>query len=98
MAVPARNQTARVLCNNFIAHCGFSARLYSDKVIKYLCKVAGINKTWTTLYHPMENGQAEPFNLTLLQMLGTCTMEPSKKSDWKSYVLPLVHAYECNQA
>ena len=39
----------------------------------------------------MGNGQVEHFNQTLLQMLGT--LDPAKKSDWKSYVLPLVHAY-----
>ena len=39
----------------------------------------------------MGNGQVERFNQTLLQMLGT--LQPTQKSDWKSFVLPLVHAY-----
>ena len=107
MTVPTRNQTARttarVLFDNFFAHYGFPASSHSDKVqnfeskvIKHLCKVAGIKKTRTTAYPSMGNGQTEPFNQPLLRMLGT--LEPSKKSDWKSYVLPLVHAYECKQA
>ena len=106
MAVPTRNQTARttakVLFDNFFAHYGFPAKLHSDKaqnfesrVIKHLCKVAGIKKTRTTPYHPMGNGQVERFNQTLLQMLGT--LEPTQKSDWKSYVLPLVHAYNATR-
>ena len=99
MAVPTRNQTARttakVLFDSFFAHYGFPAKLHSDKaqnfeskVIRHLCRVAGIKKTRTTPYHPMGNGQAERFNQTLLRLLST--LEPAKKSDWKSYVLPLV--------
>lgn len=106
MAVPTRNQkartTARVLFDNFFAHYGFPAKLHSDKaqnfesrVVRHLCKVAGIKKTRTTPYHPMGNGQAERFNQTLLRMLGT--LEPALKSDWKSYVLPLVHAYNATR-
>ena len=106
MAVPTKNQTARttakVLFDNFFAHYGFPAKLHSDKaqnlesrVIRHLCKVAGIKKTRTTPYHPMGNGQVERFNQTLLQMLGT--LQPTQKSDWKSYVLPLVHAYNASR-
>ena len=106
MAVPTKNQTARttakVLFDNFFAHYGFPAKLHSDKaqnfesrVIRHLCKVAGIKKTRTTPYHPMGNGQVERFNRTLLQMLGT--LQPTQKSDWKSYVLPLVHAYNATR-
>ena len=37
----------------------------------------------------------ECFNKTLLNMLGT--LEPSKKTDWKAAVAPLVHAYNCTR-
>ena len=77
MPVPTSNKTAwttnRVLFYNFFAHYGFLARLHSDKaqnfkskVIKQLCKVAGIKKNQTTPYHLMENGQVQRFNQTLL--------------------------------
>lgn len=101
-AIPTKNQsaktTARILFDNFICHYGFPARLHSDQgrnfeseVIKELCSIANIDKSRTTPYHPMGNGMPERFNQTLLNMLGT--LEDDQKSDWKSYVPSLVHAY-----
>ena len=105
-AIPTRNQTAhttaRALFEHFFVHYGFPSRLHSDKaqnfeskVIRHLCKVAGIRKSRTTPYHPMGNGQVERFNQTLIRMLGT--LEPPLKSNWKSYVSPLVHAYNATR-
>ena len=105
-AFPTRNQTAqttaRILYDNFIVHYRFPCELHShkaqnfeSKVIQHLCKTGGIKKTRTTPYHPMGNGQVERFNQTLLWMLGT--LENSKKSDWKSYVPSLVHAYNATR-
>ena len=68
---------------------------FESKVIRCLCKLAGICKTRTTPYHPMGNGQVERFNQTLLQMLGC--LDPCKKHDWKTYVSPLVHAYNATR-
>ena len=101
-AIPTKNQsaktTARALFDNFICHYSFPACLHSDQgcnfeseVIKELCSIASIDKSRTTPYHPMGNGMPERFNQTLLNMLGT--LEDDQKSDWKSYVPSLVHAY-----
>lgn len=105
VAVPTRNQkaqtVARCLWENFLVHYGFPERLHSDQgrdfessLIKELCLVAGIHKVRTTPYHPRGN-PVERFNRTLLQMLGT--LENKKKSCWKEFVKPLVHAYNCTR-
>ena len=105
-AFPTRNQlaktTAKVLFDNFIVHYGFPARLHSDQgrnfessVIRELCSLAGVEKSRTTPYHAMGNGMAERFNQTLLNMLGT--LDNHQKEDWKSFVAPLVHAYNATK-
>jgi transposase InsO family protein len=101
-AFPTKNQTARttakVLFENFFVHYGFPEKLHSDrgqnflsKVIQRLCKIAGVKRTRTTPYHPQGNGQCERFNQTLIKMLRT--LESERKSDWKSAISALVHAY-----
>ncbi|MCW4344300.1 MAG: RNase H-like domain-containing protein, partial [Candidatus Thiodiazotropha endolucinida] len=101
-AIPTRNETAqttaKALYENFFIHYGFPSKIHSDKgasfeskTIRKLCEIAGIKKTRTTPYHPMGNGMVERFNKTLLNMLGT--LPKDKKSDWKSYVSTLTHAY-----
>ena len=101
-----RNQTARttarVLFENYIVHYGFPAKLHSDQgsnfesdTIRHLCELAGIQKSRTTPYHPMGNGQVECFDRTLLDRLRT--LEPEKKPNWKSYVPTLTHANNCTK-
>ena len=101
-AIPTRNQTAktmaRVLFDNFIVHYGFPARIHSEQgqnfesnLIKELCQIARVEKSRTTPYHPMGNGQVERFNQTLLKKLWT--LEEYQKSDWKTHVPTLVHTY-----
>ncbi|XP_046570925.1 uncharacterized protein LOC124279168 [Haliotis rubra] len=90
--------TAEALFKNFIMHYGIPKRIHSDQgtnfesqLMKELCNLLGMEKSRTTSYHPMGNGMVERFNWTLLNMLGT--LQPDKKADWKTYVVPLVHAY-----
>lgn len=104
-AYPTKDQTAKtvatVLWENFISHYGFPRRLHSDQgacfeseIVAELCKLAGISKSRTTPYHPRGN-PVERFNRTLLDLLGT--LEEKKKEEWRKYVRPLVHAYNCTK-
>ena len=101
-AIPTRNQTAHTtapdLFENYFVHYGFPTKHQSDKganfeskEIKKLCNLAGITKTRTTPYHPMENGMVEMFNKTLLNMRGTLPEEI--KGNWAAHVPTLIHAY-----
>ncbi|XP_062576549.1 neurofilament medium polypeptide-like [Saccostrea cucullata] len=92
--------TAEALYNNFITYYGIPTRIHSDQganfesqIIKELCQITGMKKSRTTPYHAMGNGQCERYNRTLLNMLGT--LKPSQKQNWKLYINPLVHAYNC---
>ena len=90
MAIPTRNQTAattaKALYEQFIVHYSFPERIHSDqggyfasKVIRELCKLAGIQKSGTTPYHPIGNGMVERFNQTLIKMVST--LQDHQKSD-----------------
>ena len=94
--------TARILWDNFICHYGFPEQFISDQgrnfesdLIKELCKIAGVKKLHTTPYHPQSNGQCERFNSTLCNMFGTLSDE--EKSDWKSHLGCMTHAYNCTK-
>ena len=106
LAYPSKTQTAQatatILWDNFICHYGFPEKFISDQgrnfesdLIKELCRIAGVKKVHTTPYHPQGNGQCERFNSTLCNMLGTLSEE--EKSDWKSYLGCMTHAYNCTK-
>ena len=105
-AIPTKNQlaktTAEAFFNHFIVHYGIPKRIHSDqgtnfesKVIKELCQLTGMKKSRTTSYHPMGNGMCERFNRTLLNTLGS--LESHKKQNWKAYLGPMIHSYNCTR-
>ena len=105
-AFPSKTQTtlatAKLLWDDFILHYGFPSKIITDQgrnfeseLIENLCQLAGVQKLRTSPYHPQTNGQCERFNGTLLNMLGTLTLE--QKKDWKNHVPALVHTYNCTR-
>lgn len=104
VAVQTKNQTAKTtadaIFNHCIVHYGLPQRQHSDqgvnfcsKIISELCIITGISKSRTSPYHPMGNEITERFNRTLISMLGN--LDPEQKHNWKNYIYPLVHAYNC---
>ena len=93
---------AKTLWDKFIVHYGLPKKILMDQgqnfesqLVADLCELMGVQKIWTSLYHPHTNGQCERFNSTLINMLGTLPKE--KKSVWKNHIGTLVHAYNCTQ-
>ena len=77
--------TARVLYNNFFSVFGFPQKLLSDQgteftgdMIAATCKLLGIEKIRTTLYHLQTNGSAERVHQTLQRMIGKLDPEMAR--------------------
>ena len=88
--------------DKFIVHYGLSKKILMDQgcnfesqLVADLCELMGVQKIQTSLYHPQTNGQSKILNSTLINMLGTLPKE--KKSEWKSHIGTLVHAYNCTR-
>ena len=69
-------RTARIAIDQFFTRFGAPLQIHTDKgknfdgqVMKALCHLYRVAKTRTTPYHPSGNGQAEHYNLLLLQMI-----------------------------
>ncbi len=103
-AYPCSNQSAktvaRVLWNNLFCVYGFPVSIHSDQganfesmLIAELCQLAGIDKTHTTPYHPMGNGQVERMNRTLGNMIRA--LPPRSKVRWPQMLNTLTFAYNC---
>lgn len=94
---PTVKTTAEAFYNNFIINYGILVRIHSDQganldgnIIRELCNITGMKKSRTTPYHPKGNGMYKKFNRTLLNMLEN--FHPSKKTNWKKYLSPMVQA------
>ena len=95
--------TARVLYNNFFSIFGFPQKLLSDQgteftgdMITAMCKLLGIEKIRTTLYHPQTNGSAERIHQTLQRMIGK--LDPEKCRKWPEHVGSVLIAYNTTRS
>ncbi len=77
---------------------GFSTRIHTDQgtnfestLVAELLKLAGIEKSHTTAYHPMGNGGTERFNRTLGSMLRSLPLK--EKHKWPEQIQTLTFAY-----
>ncbi|KAI2667199.1 Retrovirus-related Pol polyprotein [Labeo rohita] len=101
-AFPCVNQKAKQiskkLCNHVFCIYSFPTRIHMDQgtnfestLIAELLKLAGIEKSHTTAYHPMGNGGTERFNWTLGSMLRSLPLK--EKHKWPEQIQTLTFAY-----
>ena len=88
----------RALYNGFFAFLGLPRQIHSDlgknfesKLFYELCKLAGINKSRTTPFHPQSDGQTERMIKTILQMLRTTA--DSDPTNWPQRLDTIMAAY-----
>ena len=87
----------------FLIHYGWPDSILNDQgksfgnnLMKELCTLANVTKLRTSPYRLGTNGQCEHFNLTLINMIGTLSVED--KLNWPDWVSTLTHAYNCTPA
>ena len=105
ITVPTRNQTAqtvtKAVVREWFLRYGVPFQIHSDQGIcfdakivtslKDLLKIYAVDKSRTTPYHPMGNGQCERYNRTMHGLLRTLT--PAQKSKWPDYLPELTYVY-----
>ena len=102
LAVCTPNQTAKtvakILVEKWFHVYGVSSRIHSDQgrcfdsnIIKALCKMYGVEQSFTSPYNPRGNIFCKCFNRTLFGLLKTLKSE--EKADWPSHLPALVFVY-----
>ena len=102
LAVCTPNQTAKtvakILIEKWFHIYGVPSRIHSDQgrcfdsnIIKALCKMYGVEQSFTSPYNPRGNVFCECFNRMLFGLLKTLKSE--EKADWPSHLPALVFAY-----
>ena len=102
LAVCTPNQTAKtvakILVEKWFHIYGVPTRIHSDQgrcfdsnIIKALCKMYGVEQSFTSPYNLRGNAFCERFNRTLFGLLKTLKSE--EKADWPSHLPALVFTY-----
>ena len=89
---------AKVLVEKWFHMYGVPSQIHSDQgrsfdsnIFKALCKMYGIEESFTSPYNPRGNAFCECFNHTLFSLLKTVKAE--ERADWPSHLPALVFAY-----
>ena len=64
---------------------------FTRDIITVMCKLLGIEKIRTMLYHPQTNGSAERVHQTLQRMIGK--LNPEKCRKWPKHIGPVLITY-----
>ena len=107
LAVMTKDQTAKtiaeVLFERFITMFGVPAKLLSNwranftsVLVEELCATFGIQKCWTTAYHPQCNGQVEHFHQMLFRMIDKLASD--KKTQWELHLPELLQVYNSTRS
>ena len=102
LAVCTPNQTAKtvakVLVEKWFYVYGIPSQIHSDQgrcfdsnIIKALCKMYGVEQSFTSPYNPHGNAFCEQFNHMLFGLLKTLKAE--EKANWPSHLPASVFAY-----
>ena len=102
LAVCTPNQTAKtvakILVEKWFHLYGVPSQIHSNQgrcfdsnIIKALCKMYGVEQSFTSPYNPCGNAFCERFNRTLFGLLKTLKLE--EKADWPSHLPALVFTY-----
>ncbi|XP_061823055.1 uncharacterized protein [Nerophis lumbriciformis] len=100
ISVPTSQLRLSLSSSGTIFFCvyGFPERVHSDQganfesnLIAEMLKVAGVEKSHTTPYHPMGNGVVERFNRTLGNMIRA--LPPKAKQRWPQLLKSLTFSY-----
>ena len=64
---------------------------FMSSVINEMCKILGVKKFQTMLYHPQNNGLVERLHQTIMRMIRK--LGKDKKANWLGHLVQIVHAY-----
>ena len=102
--VPLRSTSAYAVAKAFCDHWVFTygppchvltdnGPQFASKFFLATCRELGIEKVFSSAYHPQTNGQVERFNRTILNSLRGYVSE--RQDDWDEYTSALTFAYNC---
>jgi len=90
---------ARALDQNVFCYLGLPELIHTDQgaqfqsqLMGHLCRIWGVNQSWTTPYHPQENGVIERNNRMLGDALRSLLLGRSQE-EWDVVLLRIMRAY-----